>query len=142
MGAYFKPIGKKASVPAGLVTGILTSLGFLFLGASILAWMINKEMLEKKATGYGVMMLLIVASYMGCKVGYIRIKEKRRIISGMVGVVLMLILLSVTALFFDGQYSGVGVTLMQILCGCGLAVLPMESKRGVGKGYKLKKQTR
>ena len=142
MGVHFKPIGKKSSMPAGLAAGIVTSLGSLFLGASILAWLINRQMLEEKAIGYGVMIMLIAASYLGCKVGYIQIKEKRLIISGMVGVVLMLILLSVTALVFDGQYSGVGATGLLVLCGCCLAVLLGGSKKGIGKGYKFKKPTR
>lgn len=133
-----KPTGRASSMPAGLAMGGLCSLAVTFVGASILAKLIDGNTLPESSIGYGIMVILILASFFGAMLAFHKIKRQRAVVCMASGVILYLVLLGMTALFFGGQYSGVGVTALLILCGSGLAVLlGLREKRG-GKVQKIK----
>jgi len=69
------------------------------------------------------MIILILGAFTGSKVSYIKIKRQKIVVSLLSGAVLYMILLSITALFFGGQYSGVGETGLLILCGSTLSII-------------------
>lgn len=113
-----KQRGKAMSVPAGLAVGGLTSLGVTLGTGLALAWLIHGEHMEMENIGYGIMIMLLAASFSGAEVAYSRIRRQRMLVCVLSGAVYMGILLSMTALFFGGQYSGVGVSSLLILAGC------------------------
>lgn len=126
-----KITGKTMSMPAGLAVGGLTSLGVTLGMGMALAWLIHKERMGMENVGYGIMVLLLAASFLGAEVAYCQIRRQRMLVCGLSGVVYMAILLSMAALFFGGQYSGVGVTALVILAGCGTAgLLGLRQGRG------------
>ena len=130
--------GKRGSVLSGFTTGILASILVLMLGSVLLAKFLSAELISEDATDYGVMIILILASYIGSSISYGRIRQRRLWVCLSSGAVYLLILLSMTAVFFDGEYAGVGSKILLIFCGCMLAVLPgLREKRG-GKPGKLK----
>ena len=129
--------GRTSSVPAALATGVLVSFGIVMSGAAMIATLIQKEVLEENLIRYGIPLVLITASYMGCRVAYGRIKEKKLMISMLCGVMLYSLLLAITALFLGGQYDGIGVTGLLILCGSVLNSLPSRTRNRGGKGYKI-----
>ena len=134
--------GRGHSIAAGLIICLAVGMGIILMGSAILAQLIHKEVLEEAAAGYGVMVLVIIASYAACRTAYGRTDKNRGIVSLVTGASLFLMLLSLTAAVFEGQYQGIGATALLIVCGCGLAFLPVRRGRGTGKHYKLKMSTR
>lgn len=133
-----KVSGRAVTAPVGLLMGVGTSL---LVTLSISAWIANLVLNEKLAEvwiGYGATATILVSSWIGALISAATIKRRWAMICGVNGVIYFLALLSITALFFGGQYEGMGVTLLLVLCGTGVAVL-MGAKRGVGQGRKKRK---
>ncbi|MEE0111040.1 MAG: TIGR04086 family membrane protein [Oscillospiraceae bacterium] len=126
-----KPTGRALSMPAGLTLGAMTSLGLTLLIAAILAKLIDAEKLPWENVGYGVMLLLLVSSFLGAIVSYGKVKRQRLAVCLMSGAVYFGLLLCMTALFFGGQYEAVGVTAALVLGGSGTAgLIGLREKRG------------
>lgn len=105
------------SVPMGLALGGGCSLLITILSAAVLAWMVDKEKLAWENIGYGIMITLLLAAVLGARLAYGRIKRQRLLVCTLTGVVYLGMLLSITALFFGGQYDGALVTAVLILGG-------------------------
>lgn len=112
-----KVTGNAASVPAGLAMGALMSLAITVAGAGILAKLLDMEKMIWENIGYGIMILLILSSFFGGLTAYKRIKRQRLLVCMASGAVYYGLLLSITALFFGGQYEAVGVTALLVLGG-------------------------
>lgn len=132
-----KPTGRASSMPKGLLAAGVSSLGITLLGAAVLAILVDKEFLEENKIGYGVMMILLIASYVGAIIAWRKIKHQRLVVCLSAGGIYFAILLSITALFFGGQYSAVGETALLVLCGSVLAVLT-GLKNGSRKQHRIK----
>lgn len=98
------------SMPAGLAVGAAASLGMTLLSAAILAKLVDMETVAWENIGYGIVILLVLASFFGAMTAYAKIKRQRLLVCGVSGVIYFGILLAITALFFGGQYEAVGVT--------------------------------
>lgn len=133
-----KPTGRALSIPAGLAFGAVVSLGVTILSAALLAKLVDSEMLAEENIGYGIILLLLAASFTGAMTSYIRIKRQRVLVCLLSGVVYFAMLLSITALFFGGQYDAVGVTAILVLGGsAAAALLGLRDSRG-GKRKKIR----
>lgn len=130
--------GKAVSMPAGLTLGALTGLAVTILGSMILAKMMDAEWIGEERIGYGVMGMLLLASYLTAAISFGKIKRRRLLVCLCSGGIYFGILLSMTALLFGGEYSGVGVTALLIACGVILAILPGFQQRRGGKRPKIK----
>lgn len=126
--------GRAYSIPGGIAYGVAISTGITFLGTLILAWMVDREIILWEQIGYGIMVTLLLASFSGALCAYTRIKRQRLLICLMEGAVYFALLLSITALFFGGQYSAVGVTACLVAGGCGSAGL-LGLRQGRGPFY-------
>jgi len=136
---FGKTGGKATSMPVGFFWGGVSSIVITLLISAVVAWLVISQKITQDQVGYGVMILLIIASFAGAKVSYGKIKRQRMIVSFASGLVYFGILMSVTALFFGGQYNGVGETALMIFCGSALAFLQKgNQKPGVKKGKKKK----
>ena len=124
-----KSNGKAVSVPAGVGIGTVTALAWTLLCAAILAKLMELEKLPETAVGYGAMVILLSASLLGALLAYGKVKSKRLQVSMLTAAAYYLSLLSMTALFFGGQYTGMGVTALLVFGGSGTAVL-----LGMGSG--------
>lgn len=133
-----KTTGRTMSMPGGLTFGGVISLSITVIGAMLLSKLMDTETLEWKSVGYGVMVLLIISSFLGAMFAYSRIKRQRLVVCLMAGVVYWITLLGISALFFGGQYEAVGVTAGLILAGCGCAGMLGLPKKRVGKGKKIR----
>lgn len=130
--------GRASSMPTGLAAGAVTSVLITILGSAVLAKLVDGEMLQESSIGYGIMIMLIGAACLGAMVSCNKVKRQRLLVCMASGGIYFGMLLCITAMFFGGQYSGVGVTALLIFCGSFLAVLPgFREKRG-GKRVKLK----
>lgn len=126
-----KSTGRALSMPAALAIGALVSLIITVLAAALLAKLVDTERLQWNNIGYGIMLLILMASFFGAVIACEKVKRQRLVISFLSGIVYFGILLSITALFFGGQYEAVGVTALLVLGGSGCAgLLGIREKRG------------
>jgi putative membrane protein (TIGR04086 family) len=123
-----------------LLSGGMMAMGVTLVCCALCAWLISKETMGEGAATYCIPMMLILSSFAGGKVAIGKLRE-RRLVTGLAAAgVYFLVLLAVTALFFDGQYRGLGVTVPAVLSGgAGAAILGnREKKRSVSRKSKMK----
>ena len=137
-----KRTGRTMSMAAGLAVGGLTSLGITLAGSAGLAWLIHREIMEMEDLGYGILVMLLAASFLGAVTAYRKIRRRRMVVCTASGGVYLGILLAIPALFFGGQYGGVWVTAMPVMAGSiGAGLLGLGQGRG-GKRRKIKLSAR
>lgn len=131
-----KSTGKAVSIPAGVGIGTVGALGWTLLCAAVLAKLMVSETLPEEAVGYGAMVILLSGSFLGAMMAVGKVKSKRLQVCLMTAAGYYASLFAMTALFFGGQYTGMGVTALLVFGGSGTAVL-----LGMGSGNQ-KKQRR
>lgn len=114
-----KVTGRASSVPVGLAIGAGMSLGITLLLSVLAAWLISAEYIREEGIGYLVMIILLAASASGGTLAGYKIKKMKMQVSALTGVIYFALLLALTALFFGGQYEGMGTTLVMVLLGSG-----------------------
>lgn len=118
MVANQKVTGAAASIPKGIGIGLLISILITVAGSAMTALLITREALPENGIGYCAIVILILSASIGALVAYKSIKHRRMVVCMVHGLCYYLILLSITALFFGGQYQGMGVTALAVLAGC------------------------
>ena len=134
--------GRAASLPAGILTGALTGLAVSVVGALAAGKMLDLEWIPIASIGYLAMVILLVSAYTASQSAWARVKHKRAAVSLGAGGSYYLMLLAVTALFFGGQYTGMGVTALMVLAGSGSSVLIGLYRKQPGNRGKYRKQIR
>lgn len=133
-----KPTGTASSIPAGLAGGTLVSAGITLAGALLTANLIGREVLSWNRCGYAVMVILLLSSWGGAMVAAGKIKRQRLLVCLGSGAIYFIMLLLATALFFGGQYSGVGETGLLIFCGSMLGSFVRLEGKNRRKGRKIR----
>ena len=118
-----KVTGTAASMPVGIAMGCAVSLLITAAGSILVAKLISDEVLVDTAIGYGAMIILLLAAALGATISAAKVKRLRLQVCLLTGVAYYGALLAVTALFFGGQYQGMGVTALLVLAGTGSAAL-------------------
>ena len=109
---------RAVSTMAGtLAVGAAVCIGITLIGAGICAALISSEAISAGSDGYCALGILLVAVIAGAAIGAGKAKGKRLYVCLLVGVIYLLLLFAMTALFFDGQYEGVGVTALVVFSG-------------------------
>lgn len=122
--------GTVSLMTSGLALGTMVSIVITLIGAVVSAAMISSETIPEGSTGYCALAVLLISAITGAIAGAGKVKEKRLYVCGMIGVIYFLILLATTALFFGGQYEGVGVTALVIFGGnLGACLLGMRGNK-------------
>ena len=132
-----KITGRASSVPAGLAMGAAVSIAVTGILTAVLAMLLDRETISWDAVGYGILVMIMLSAYLGAITAWMRIRRQRLLVCLMSGGVYFALLLSVTALFFGGQYEAVTVTALLVAGGTGCACLP-----GVGQGRRNIKRKR
>lgn len=131
MAASRKKVQSQISIPLGLALGAGTSLAVAFLGTALLAWLIGNERLPEERMSIAVPAVLLVAGIVGAWMAASKTKHKRLPVCLGSGLVFFLVLLSLTALFFGGQYEGLMINGAAVLLGSGvMALLGLRGQRG------------
>ena len=132
MTANSKVTGRASTMPGGIGLGAAAAIGITVILAAVIAWLVELGRLKQENIGYGVMLLLLTASYAGAALASAKVKRRKGLVCLLTGVGYFALLLAVTTLFFGGQYSAVGVTALLILAGSGCAALTpaLGGKRG------------
>lgn len=118
-----KPSGMAKSMPKGLGLGLGVSMGITVAACTLLSWMILSGKAEWDVMGYGVIGVLLAASYTGATVSCRAIKHRKLLVCILSGVLYLCALAGITALLFGGRLDGVWISAMLIAGGTGLAAL-------------------
>lgn len=135
MGANPRSGKKGISLPAGVAAGIAAAFAVTLAGAAIVAWLIDGERISEEAMGYGALAVLLLSAGAGAWFASALVGHQRLLVCALTGIGYLLILLSMTALFFGGQYQGVWVTTLVVLAGC-LGVSLVGLKRAGGPKHR------
>ena len=119
----FTKTSKALSMPAGILLGAAISVLITLILSIITANFMTKEIIKDEQIGYIVMGILAVAAFYGCTVSAQTIKRQRLLVCALGGLSYFAFLLSMTALFFGGQYSGVGASMIVIAAGTAASVI-------------------
>ena len=137
-----KVTGRAMSIPAGLAVSATVSLLVTLLVVVIGANLLSKEILIQENIGYCAMLALLLGSSLGAVTAAKGIKHRKLAVGMMSGGVYYLLLLGITALFFGGQYQGMGVTLILVLGGSLIGAILANRERGKGTVKRRKKSHR
>lgn len=110
-------------MPVGFVLSAGGALALTLGGAGVFAWLIAAERLAESSIGYCAMAIVLLSAALGAAVAVGRIKRRRVYVCAISGLIYYGVLLGMTALFFGGQYQGMGVTALLVLAGCGSVAL-------------------
>lgn len=130
-----KATGRAASMPVGIGVGVVLSGIITLVLSCVLTWLILGEKMPESSMGYGIIGILLAAALSGALVSAKRIGHRKMLVCLGVGLGYFLMLLMCTALFFGGQYQGLGVTAAVVFGGSGTAGL-LASGGGKGKRQK------
>ena len=129
--------GQSKPMAVGLAVGCGISLVFTLLGAALIANLVLSQKMSSESIGYGAVIILLLASAIGAWLSYAMIKRRRLVVCLSFGLGYYLSLLAITALFFGGQYQGMGVTAMLILGGSGaVALMGIKGEKSLGQKAK------
>lgn len=134
-----KITGRAASIPAGLAVGALVSMAVTILISAIGAHLIISKIVPQEQIGYCSIFALLAGSILGAVTASKKVKHKNLVVSFLSGLVYFFILLAATALFFGGQYEGMGVTFIVILLGTAAAAL-ITSREGNRRSNRRRKK--
>lgn len=137
-----KVTGRSKPMATGLIMGSVISLGLTLLGSAITANLVLSRKIATEAIGYAAVIILLLAAACGAWIGANLVKRRWIVVCMGVGGSYYAILLAITALFFGGQYQGMGVTALAILGGCGgiglLGMRPKKSRKNRVKKYRFR----
>ena len=133
-----KATGRASSMPIGVLAGGACAFAGTMLTSAVLAKLVDMEIIPQDKIGYGIKALLLLCAFLGANEACRRVKRQYLIVSAISAGFYYSMLLSVTALFFGGQYSGMGVTAVLVLCGSLLAVFLRSGNREGRKRRKIR----
>ena len=132
-----KVTGRSMSMACGIGVGVLFSVVLTVIGSTILAALIDGEKLGENGIGYGAIVILLLASAMGAIAAWRCVRHRRLMVCLLTGVGYYGALLCVTALFFGGQYQGMGATALMVLAGCSsVGLLGLHGGKTGNRSYK------
>ena len=117
------------SIGTGVMIGTSVSMAGTLIGTAACAALISSETIAAESIGYCAMVIVLLASMTGAAIGAGKAKKKRLYTCMLVAASFVLSLLAITALFFDGVYTGVWVTALVISAGSVASAFLAKSNR-------------
>lgn len=108
----------KKSFAAGIGIGTLASLLLSVILSVIITTLVLNERIAESAIDLTSRIVMMIASLSGCIVAMRLIGEKLAIVSIMIGVIYMLILAGMGALFFGGGFHNTWTSIFSVAVGC------------------------
>lgn len=118
-----KQTGRAPSLVNAVLKGTGIAVGWTALCAMAIAKMVDSEVISLEAVGYGSMVTHLSAVYLGAMAAYKSAGHMADTAAGLTGGSYYLILLLVNALFFGGQFTGLGITLALVGLASGAVIL-------------------
>lgn len=120
-------------VPLSIVCGVLTAMLVTLAGAALTAVLIENQTLGEGGADVSAKVIVALATMLGSAVAALLAKRLRLQVCMLCGGTYFALLLGMTALFFGGQYSGMGITSIIVLAFCLFAAfLPNKSGKKWG----------
>ena len=117
------------SIGTSVMIGTSVSMAGTLIGTAACAALISSETIAAESIGYCAMVIVLLASMAGAAIGAGKAKKKRLYTCMLVAASFVLSLLAITALFFDGAYTGVWVTALVISAGSVASAFLAKSNR-------------
>ena len=114
MGKQRNGMGKATSMPVGIGIGLGTGIAITLIGAVILAFALEAQRVSVEMMGYGIMVVLFISAFAASIVAMWCVKHRKMQVSLITAGAYLLSLFAINALFFGGQYEGVGATLLVV----------------------------
>ena len=119
-------------LPKGLGIGLAVSAITTVTGSAISAWLFHSEKIGEGSIGYVTLILLFLSAALGAFTSVRLINQKRLVICLSEGGIYLLFLLAMTALFFEGTYSGIWESALVIMAGVlSVALLSIKGNHSV-----------
>ena len=118
-----KATGTAPSLLRAAVFGTGTSCICATLWAALLAKLLDGEVIKMESVGYWAMAAHVTAVLTGCLFSAGRAGHRRGLAVGLTGGGYYICLLLVNALFFGGQFKGLGVTILLVAAAVGIAMM-------------------
>lgn len=112
-----KTKGTAVSIPAGVTIGVCVSLSITLILAAMLTWIVSKGKVDENVVGYISVGILLFSAILGTLTSSVKIKRRRMLVCCETGALYFASLLAITAIFFGGNFRGIGVTAIVILIG-------------------------
>lgn len=119
--------GRAMSIPGGIFCGIFWGFMITLSAIALLAKLVDTEMLPWENIGYGIMITLMISSFISARVAVRKIKRRKLLVCIISGISYLGILMMISALFFGGKYYAVWETTLLIAGGSGLSALAVEN---------------
>ncbi|MBE6922880.1 MAG: TIGR04086 family membrane protein [Ruminococcaceae bacterium] len=118
-----KATGTAPSLLRAVACGITASCVGAILWAAVLAKLLDGEVIKMETVGYWTMAAHVTAVLAGGLFAAGRAGHRRALVMGITGAGYYICLLLVNALFFGGQFTGMGVTLLLVAAAVGAGTL-------------------
>ena len=130
----------KQSFATVLCIGTLTSLLLSVVLSMIVATLVLNERIGEDAIGLLSRIIMMISSELGCIIAIRLNAEKLAIVSGITGIIYLLILIGTGILFFDGGFHNIWTSIISVTVGCVLSCAICI--RGKGSVIKRKRTNR
>lgn len=133
--------GRSPNLAKAGAAGVLTALVTGILGTGVLAKLVDAEIMKVENLGYGVLILHLLCVFLGARSAMGRGGHRAIAAAGITAAGYYLCLLLVNGLFFGGNYTGLGVTLvLTVLAAAGAIGISGKGRgRAHRKRYKIPK---
>ena len=136
-----KVYGRAVSMPVGIGIGTAVSLVILIAGVAVLAALLDRETMDMQGLGYGIMGVLLLASFLGASLAANLVKRRRLVVCMIQAVCFYGMLLLINGLLFGGAVTGAVVTAVLILGGAGSGALLWNGGEGKRRSAIRKRRT-
>lgn len=134
-----KPSGTAKSMPAGLAMGWVAQMLVTAAACLLLAMLILNGRAGWEAVGYGVMIILLLSSYLGAAISCKRIERRKLLVCGLSAIIYFLTLVAMVILLFDGRFDAVWAPAM-LIAGGAMAAALMHCREPQEKGRRRRKR--
>ena len=129
--------GTATSMSVGVAMGTGVSLLITCVLSALLTLLALEGKIQENTIGYFSMGILLASSVLGALLSAVKVKRRWMLVCCMTGGIYYLLLLGSTAVFFGGNYQGVGVSGLLVLMGCSISgMLGLRKGRHGDKRYK------
>ena len=123
--------GRLLAIPGGLAIGLFVSLLITVSAAALIAWLLSAQKIGESGVNALGMLTHCISAVAGSVIANVLVKRMRLQVCLISGVSYYIFLLGITALFFGGEYSGLGISAIIILVSS--AAVAFFPDKGKGK---------
>lgn len=120
----------------GALIGIATALIVTIVCTAIFAWLIHSEMIGERSVGYCVIATLLCSSFAGVCVTVKKAKHNNLVVCIISGMGYYAAMFIITALFYNGRFTGIVQTGLLVLAGSFCVFLCGFRGNRKGSGHK------